>query len=274
MTVSSVMRLIRGRRGFRLTAFPISCISGLVNAFCCRAGGPFASLEGRTVPLLQAPKLQPVQCGTIATYGEGGQCLIVGAHYAFTTTQAVMLLDLLPPIVHLQNSVENVALCWTLQRMSEELLHPQPGGVVIAHSLARMMLVQALRVHIAESARNGSGGLSALSDAQMSRAIACMQQEPALDWTVEKLASLAGMSRAGFALKFKETVGQSPIEYLTRWRMLLAEDRMAGTADSIAEVARSLGYESASAFTKVFKRVTGHNPRQHRQNLRIPASRG
>ena len=200
--------------------------------------------------------------------------MIVGAHFAFTTTQAVMLLDLLPPIVHLQNPVENLALCWTLQRMSEELLRPQPGGVVIAHSLARMMLVQALRLHIAENGRSGSGGLSALSDAQMGTAIACMQQEPELDWTVEKLANRAGMSRAGFALKFKETVGQSPIEYLTRWRMLLAEDRMTGTTDSIAEIARSLGYESASAFTKVFKKVTGHSPRKHRHNLGIPATRG
>ena len=58
--------------------------------------------------------------------------------------------------------------------MSEELLNPQPGGVVIAHSLARMMLVQALRAHIANNARNSSAGLSALSDAQMSTAIACM----------------------------------------------------------------------------------------------------
>jgi len=64
------------------------------------------------------------------------------------------------------------------------------------------------------------------------------------------------------------------IEYLTRLRMLLAEDRMAGTTDSIAEIARSLGYESASAFTKVFKRVTGHSPRQQRQRLGIPAVRG
>lgn len=242
--------------------------------FLLPRGRPFC-LAGRPDRALAASsEVEAVQCGTIATYGEGGQCLIVGAHYAFTTMQAVMLLDLLPPIVHLQNSVETVALCWTLQRMSEELLHPQPGGVVIAHSLARMVLVQALRLHMADNARNRSGGLSALSDAQMSRAIACMQQEPALDWTVEKLANQAGMSRAGFALKFKETVRQSPIEYLTRWRMLLAEDRMAGTTDSIAEIARSLGYESASAFTKVFKKVTGHSPRQHRQMLGTPASRG
>ena len=197
--------------------------------------------------------------------------LIVAAGNLFVVDQE---LDVLPPIVHLRNSVENVALCWTLQRMSEELLRPQPGGVVVAHSLARMMLVQALRIHIADAATNGSGGLSALSDAQTSRAFACMQQEPALDWTVERLANQAGMSRAGFALKFKESVRQSSIEYLTRWRMLLAEDRMAGTTDSIAEIARSLGYESASAFTKAFKKVAGHSPRQHRQMLGIAANRG
>jgi AraC-like DNA-binding protein len=56
------------------------------------------------------------------------------------------------------------------------------------------------------------------------------------------------MSRAVFALKFKETVRQSPIEYLTRWRVPLAEDRMASTTDSIAEIAQSPGYESPSAF--------------------------
>ncbi len=242
--------------------------------FLLPRGRPFCLAGRRDNALATHSEVEAVKCGTIATYGEGGQCLIVGAHYAFTTMQAVMLLDLLPPIVYLQNSVDNVALCWTLKRMSEELLHPQPGGVVVAHSLARMILVQALRVHIAESATNDLGGLSALSDAQMSRAITCMQNEPALDWTVEKLASRAGMSRAAFALKFKETVRQSPIEYLTRWRMLLAEDRMAGTSDSIAEIARSLGYESASAFTKVFKRLTGHSPRQHRQRLGTSANGG
>ncbi len=81
--------------------------------------------------------VEAVQCGTIATYTEGGQCLLVGAHYAFSATQAAMLLNLLPPIVHLRDAAHNVALCWILQKMTEELHHPRPGGVVIAHSLAK-----------------------------------------------------------------------------------------------------------------------------------------
>lgn len=239
--------------------------------FLLPKGRPFC-LVGRQDNILAAhPGAEAVQCGTIATYSGGGQCLLVGAHYAFSTIQAVMLLDLLPPIVHLQNASDNISLCWTLQRMTEELHHPQLGGVVVAHSLARMMLVQALRVHINDSERNNLGGLSALSDGQMMTAITSMQNEPALDWTVEKLANRVGMSRAAFALKFKETVRRSPIEYLTRWRMLLAEDRMSSSNDSIAEIAQSLGYESASAFAKVFRKVTGSSPRQYRQRLANPA---
>jgi len=80
------------------------------------------------------------------------------------------------------------------------------------------------------------------------------------------------MSRSTFALRFKETVGVSPMEYLTRWRMLLAGERIANTSDSISEIAQSFGYESASAFTKAFKKIMGCSPRQysHGQNSVSP----
>ena len=148
--------------------------------------------------------------------------------------------------------------------MTEELHDPKPGGVVVAHSLARIMLVQALRTYILDGARNDLGGLSALSDVQISRAIAAMQEEPAVNWTVERLAGRAGMSRASFALKFKAAAHQSPVEYLTRGRMLLAEDRIATTNDTISEIAQSLGYDSSNAFAKAFKKATGYSPRRHR----------
>src|SRR4029077_5541153 len=83
----------------------------------------------------------------------------------------------------------------------------------------------------------------------------CVADSAPDDWTVDELGQRAGMSRSIFALRFKETVGVSPIEHLTRWPMLLAGDRMANTSDSIFEIAQSLGYESASAFTKAFKKI-------------------
>src|SRR5438309_992322 len=79
------------------------------------------------------------------------------------------------------------------------------------------------------------------------------------------------MSRSAFALKFKQTVGASPMEYLTRWRMLLAGDKLANSSDSISVIAPSLGYESESAFSTAFKRVMGCSPRQYSRG-RNPAS--
>ncbi len=125
------------------------------------------------------------------------------------------------------------------------------------------MLIQALRLHLAEGLIGRVGWTFSLSDKQISAAITSMDDEPAHDWTVEELAHRAGMSRSTFALRFKETVGASPFEYLTRWRMVLAGDRMANTGDSISEIAQSFGYQSASAFAKAFKKIMGSSPRQY-----------
>jgi AraC-like DNA-binding protein len=89
----------------------------------------------------------------------------------------------------------------------------------------------------------------------MSAAINSMHDGPAHRWTLQKLTERAGMSRSIFALKFKATVGTSPMEYLTRWRMLLAGDKLTNSDDPISVIALSLGYESESAFSKAFKRI-------------------
>jgi AraC-like DNA-binding protein len=107
----------------------------------------------------------------------------------------------------------------------------------------------------------------------MSAAIHAIHNDPAHRWTLQRLAELAGMSRSTFALKFKQTVGASPMEYLTRWRMLLAADRLANSADSLTTIAQSSGYESESAFSTAFKRLMGCSPRQHTRNSATPLTR-
>jgi AraC-like DNA-binding protein len=90
-----------------------------------------------------------------------------------------------------------------------------------------------------------------------------MHAEPAHRWTLQELAQHAGMSRTTFALRFKDTVGASPMDYLAQWRMLRAGDRLVNSGDPVSVIARSLGYESESAFSTAFKRVMGCSPRQY-----------
>ena len=161
---------------------------------------------------------------------------------------------------------------WSLERMMQELREPQPGGFLVAQQLAYMMLVQALRLHLAEGLRGGVGWLFALADKQMSAAINCMHDDPAHRWTLQELAERARMSRSTFALKFKQTVGASPMEYLTRWRMLLAGDKLVNSSDPVSVIALSLGYESESAFSTAFKRVMGCSPRHYSNGQHRAAS--
>ena len=176
---------------------------------------------------------------------------------------AEMLLQALPPIVHIRRESDKAAMRWSLERMREELRDPQPGGSLIAQQLAYTMLIQALRLHLTDTANAGRGWLSALSDKQMSIAITSMHNDPGDPWTLQSLAERVGMSRSVFALRFRETVGATPMEYLTRWRMLLAADRLKNSPDGLSAIAQSLGYESDSAFGKAFRRVMGCSPRRY-----------
>jgi len=201
--------------------------------------------------------------GRIASFNGGGECFGLGGWFAFAGKHAEILLGVLPPIVHIRKESDKAALRWCLERMMQELHEPQPGGVLVAQHLAHMLLVQALRLHLAEGLSGGVGWLFALADKQMSAAINSMHSDPAHHWTVQELAKHAGMSRSTFAVKFKETVGASPIEYLARWRMLVAGDRLVNSSDPVSAIALSLGYESESAFSTAFKRVMGCSPRQY-----------
>ena len=188
---------------------------------------------------------------------------MAGGFFTFTGSHAELLLRSLPPIVHLRREPDKAAMRWSLERMREELRDPQPGGSLITQQLAYMMLIQALRLHLADAANAGRGWLSALTDKHMSLAIASVHNDPGYSWTLESLAARVGMSRSVFALRFRETVGATPMEYLTRWRMLLAADRLKSSEEGLSAIAQSLGYESESAFGKAFRRVMGCSPRQY-----------
>jgi AraC-like DNA-binding protein len=97
----------------------------------------------------------------------------------------------------------------------------------------------------------------------MSIAMGSIHQDSGRPWTLQSLVERVGMSRSVFAFCFRDTVGTTPMEYLTRWRMLLAAVRLKNSSDGLSAIARSLGYESESAFSNAFRRFMGCSPRQY-----------
>jgi len=241
------------------------------DCFLLPGGRPFGLASDTTVPPVDAIRIFPsARNGGIVRHNGGGDYFLVSSRFTLAGHHAGILLKMLPPIVHIQNASARAAMRWSVERMMQELREPQPGGFLVIQHLAHMMLVQALRLHLTEGPKGGVGWLSALADRRMGAAIGAMHGDPAHRWSLPALAKLAGMSRSSFALKFKRAVGVAPLEYLARWRMLLAADRLESTGDPVSTVARGLGYESESAFSTAFKRVMGCSPRQYARS-RLPA---
>ena len=247
-------------------------MEGVADPVRLQAGDCLLLPRGRPIRLASDLDLPPVDIetfvsaaaeGGIARLNGGGDCFGVGGWFDFAGPHAGILLGVLPPIVHIREDADRATLRWALERMMQELREPQPGGALVTQHLAQMVLIQALRLHLAEGSNGGVGWLFALSDPQMSAAISAMHQDPARRWTLQALAARAGMSRSSFAQKFKQAVGASPMDYLTRWRMLLAGDRLKHSGDAVSAIGLSLGYESESAFSTAFKRVMDTSPRKY-----------
>ena len=247
-------------------------VEGVPDPVRLQAGDCLLLPRGRPFILGSDPAVEPVgveaiigqaRDGFVSVFNGGGDCFCIGGWFALAGRHASMLLSLLPPIVHIREDADRAALRWSLERMMQELRDPQPGGHLVAQHHAHLVLVQALRLHLAEGIGGGVGWLFALADPQMSAAINAVHLDPARRWTLQDLAERAGMSRSSFAQKFKATVGATPMEYLTRWRMMLAGERLETSDDPVSAIALSLGYESESAFSTAFKRVMDASPRRY-----------
>ena len=218
--------------------------------------------------------LEPIDARTIyegvrdgiATCNGGGDFLLVGGRFVFAGDHAEVLFGALPAVVHVREASSQASvLRWALDQLARELRDRQPGGSLLSEHLAHIMLVQVLRLYLTAQHDAGVGWFYALSDRQLGAVISAMHADPAHRWTIEELGRLAGMSRSTFAERFKQRVGASPMEYLTRWRMLVAGDRLRNTGETISALALSLGYESESAFSTAFKKVMSCSPRAYRR---------
>jgi AraC-like DNA-binding protein len=144
-----------------------------------------------------------------------------------------------------------------------------PGFEVLASKVAEMLFAEVLRGYIESMPANNPGWLAGLRDPHVSRCLALMHGEPARDWTVDALAGEVHISRSVLAEKFAELVGAPPMQYLTRWRMIVAAGMLRNEQTNLARVAEGVGYESEAAFSRAFKREYGVSPGQWRHGGEI-----
>ncbi|EGD55012.1 transcriptional regulator, AraC family protein [Gordonia neofelifaecis NRRL B-59395] len=216
---------------------------------------------GPRVDLLPQEYLSPRY--SVLRYGGSGRTaqLICGI-VSFDDPAARELMRTLPTVLSISGDSPAAASSVrdTLRLMAGELVRPQPGGEAVATRLADILVVQAIRAWIAEGEQPAAGWLRGIRDERIGLALEAIHAEPGREWNLERLAQVAAMSRSSFSVRFTETVGESPMAYLARWRMSIAESRLRREHVTAAGLATQLGYRSEAAFNRAFTRIVGRTP--------------
>jgi AraC-like DNA-binding protein len=148
----------------------------------------------------------------------------------------------------------------TIYYLIKEAEAQRSSNQLMLARLTELMFVEVLQRYMQELPPNQKGWLAGLKDPRVNRALTMLHEQPARAWTVEDLAREAGVSRSGLADRFTELIGESPMHYLTNWRMHLAKQLLSEGQHSLVEVAERIGYESEYAFNRAFKRQVGRPP--------------
>ena len=194
--------------------------------------------------------------------GGAGALLICGA-VSFGHPAARSLVELLPEIIRIDAAAGLAEWQWMpalLGLMANETRETRPGGEAVVTRLSDILVIQAIRSWIDRDPAARTGWLGALRDPRIGHAIALIHREPERQWSVAVLAAEVAMSRSSFSARFTELVGESAMQYVSRWRMHLAVDLLRDQQLSVFQVAERLGYRSEAAFSRAFKRFTGTNP--------------
>ncbi|MBV9759621.1 MAG: AraC family transcriptional regulator [Acidobacteriaceae bacterium] len=250
-------------------------VEGLLEPIPLTGGDCFLLARDTSIVMRDSPRTRPRSTfreiaakanRNVAHYGGGGApTTIVCGSLSFDRASLKPITQFLPSFILVKaDQARTLALHITMQALESEMADQAPGSEVVATRLAEVLFIQVLRAHIAsgDGWRN-IGWLRAIFDPQIGTALNAIHGSVNTPWTVESLAAAAGMSRSAFAVRFKQLLGQTPLEYVTEWRMQKAMQLLEQGDRKLIDVARLIGYESDAAFSKAFKRVVGANPGEY-----------
>ena len=201
------------------------------------------------------------QVQRVGDRADGPVTRLFGGRFVFDKANALLLDGLLPPVVRISPGEDGASrLRSLLGLIGEEALAHRPGRALTLERLLELLFIEAIRHEAAAADVERQGLIAGLSDPRIAAALRAVHGDVRRGWTVADLARIAALSRSSFSDRFSRTVGIAPIDYLLRWRMALAKDRLRHGGERLAEIAQSCGYQSVSAFSVAFTRTVGCPP--------------
>lgn len=206
--------------------------------------------------------------GSVVQAGTGPVTRVTGGFFSVDVLRMNPLFEALPAVIHLRGSDPQVSRWLTplLEFIHAEGAQRQQGAQTVLRRLADILFIQTLRTYARQDDATASW-LRGMGDRRVGRALMLLHAQFDRPWTLDALAREVGSSRTHLAVQFKALVGESPMNYLTRWRITRAANRLRAEHVSVSRVAEAVGYASDAVFSRAFRRVVGASPARWRKSV-------
>lgn len=199
--------------------------------------------------------------------GQGKTTVLVCGVLLFEHPLAIKLLGVLPPYITIQEKEAPTSIVKSISDLlASETQRMSVGAEAVIGRLADILVIAAMREYLEGVDDTKLGWLTALQDHRIGKSLQLLHENPARHWSLDELATEVGMSRTSFAQHFKKLVGDTPMDYLTEWRMSLAYSRLQLSNDNVLAIALDIGYQSEAAFSRAFKKTIGKRPSDVRKS--------
>ncbi len=227
------------------------------------------SVDGSTLPAAEIlSTVTSMSEGPLRYGGKGETTKFLCGAFEYDWRIGHPLLESLPDLIHIKgsDSKEFEWLAHVHHLLKDEANSERLGSSAILDHLSEVIFSQILRIYIQETPPP-TGFLKALKDEILVKALKIMHRKFDNKWTLASLAQDCGVSRSVLAERFKQAIGETPMDYLTRWRIQKAQNFLLNSGYSMGQIAEEVGYQSESAFSIAFKKITGKAPGQFRREM-------
>ena len=242
-------------------------------------GDPHAMRNGPLIkPVDHAEEIRRIlsQGLKVSRMGGGGEITKFICGYMTCEPQlSRIFLGGLPPMlkVHIRDDASGQWLENSIRYSVDNADALSPGGETVLAKLSEVLFIETLRRYIALLPREQTGWLAGVRDPEVGKALALLHRQPSHPWTIAALAIEVGISRSVLAERFRRYLSETPMAYLTRWRLQLGAQMLKSTSSSVVQIAAEVGYESEPSFNRAFKREFSLPPARFRSQSKSARSR-